>query len=114
MARLLRFDGRRFFVDHVPQGEPVAVDDDMVTSGLGGTVPRGLPVGRVVAVSSSQSELFQQIEVESPVDYSALRDVYVVVRPGPWYAHGASFSITPMDTTSGDDAGPTPREGTGR
>ena len=95
---LLRYDGRRFFVDHVPQGEPVTGGDAMITSGLGGTVPRGIPVGEVVSVRSSPSELFQQIEVESQVDFSALRRVYVVTRPGPWYAHGNVFSIDPADS----------------
>ena len=83
---LLRYDGRRFFVDHVPQGDPVTVGDEIVTTGLGGTVPRGLPVGIVTRVRTSSTELFQEVEVESAVRFSALRRVYVVTRPGPWYA----------------------------
>jgi len=83
---LLRYDGRGFFVDHVPQGDPVVVGDALITSGLGGTVPRGLVVGTVKSVRSSPSELFQDVEVESSVRFSALRRVYVVTRSGPWYA----------------------------
>jgi rod shape-determining protein MreC len=83
---LLRHDGRRFFIDHVPQGDPVRVGDEVVTSGLGGTVPEGLAVGRVTRVRSSPSELFQEVEVESTVRFSALSRVYVVTRDGPWYA----------------------------
>lgn len=83
---LLRHDGRRFFIDHVPQGDPVRVGDEVVTSGLGGTVPKGLVVGRVTRVRSAPSELFQEVEVESAVRFSALDRVYVVTRDGPWYA----------------------------
>lgn len=100
---LLRYDGRRFFVDHVPQGEPVVAGDEMITSGLGGTVPRGIAVGAVVAVRSSPSELFQQVEVESRVEFSALRDVYVITRPGPWYAR--AFSADAADSAATDAGG---------
>lgn len=103
---LLRYDGRRFFVDHVPQGEPVVAGDEMITSGLGGTVPRGLAVGSVVAVRSSPSELFQQVEVESLVDFSALRNVYVITRPGPWYAR--DFSPVQIDSTGAPADGELP------
>jgi rod shape-determining protein MreC len=82
---ILRHDGRRFLMDHVPRGEPVEVGDLLHSSGLGGTVPRGIAVGTVAEVSSSPSELFQQIRVEPLVRFSALNEVYVVVRSGPWY-----------------------------
>jgi rod shape-determining protein MreC len=103
---LLRYDGRRFFVDHVPQGESVMVGDEMFTSGLGGTVPRGIPVGSVVAVRSSPSELFQAVELESPVDFSALRRVYVITRPGPWYARNFEAVVDTQATPPADAADP--------
>lgn len=83
---LLRYDGRSFWMDQVPRGESIAVGARLRTSGLGGTVPRGLPVGTVRAVESSPMELFQEIQVEPAVRFGALRHVYVVVRPGPWYS----------------------------
>ena len=103
MTGLLRYDGRRFFVDHVPQGEPVAVGDPVMSSGLGGTVPRGLNIGTVKAVRSQPSELFQQITVEPFVRFAALDEVYVVTRPGPWYSRAG-------DLTSFQATEPTPDE----
>jgi cell shape-determining protein MreC len=82
---MLRHDGRRFLMDHVPRGEPVEVGHVLHSSGLGGTVPRGIAVGKVAEIQSSPSELFQKITVEPFVRFSALDEVYVVVRSGPWY-----------------------------
>lgn len=97
---LLRYDGRGFFVDHVPQGDPVMVGDELITSGLGGTVPRGLRVGTVTRVRSSASELFQDVEVDCFVNFSALRRVYVVTRPGPWYADIDAPTEAATDSTA--------------
>ena len=96
---LLRFDGRGFHMDHVPQGDPIRGGDELITSGLGGTVPRGLVVGRVTQVRSSASELFQEVEVEPAVRFSALRRVFVVTRPGPWYADVDTPASADSDST---------------
>lgn len=101
---LLRYDGRRFHLDNVPRGEPVAVGDRVVSSGLGRTVPRGLPIGEVTAVVDTEDQHFQEVLVRSNVHFTALRRVYVVTREGPWYARGADFSSAPFD--SGDGGGP--------
>ena len=96
---LLRFDGRGFHMDHVPQGDPIRGGDELITSGLGGTVPRGLVVGRVTQVRSSASELFQEVEVEPAVRFSAPRRVFVVTRPGPWYADVDTPASADSDST---------------
>jgi rod shape-determining protein MreC len=64
---LLRYDGRKFYLDHVPQGEPVQVGDPVMSSGLGQTVPRGLNIGTVKSVEPMPSELFQEIVIETEV-----------------------------------------------
>lgn len=83
---LLHYDGRDFFIDHVPQGEPVAVGDPVMSSGLGGTVPRGLNIGVVASVRSDSRELFQRVEVRSAIRFSGLRRVFVITDDGPWYS----------------------------
>jgi cell shape-determining protein MreC len=84
-------------VDHVPQGDPISAGDQIITSGLGGTVPRGIPVGLVRRVVPSQVDLFQRIEVEAYVKFSALSRVYVITRDGPWYSRRGD-SLIPGDT----------------
>ncbi len=95
---ILRFDGRRFVLDQVPTGEDVHEGDLVITSGLGGTVPRGLPLGRVRQQRARAEDLFQEIEIESPVRFSALRHVYVITRPGPWYLRDDDLSTFVPDS----------------
>lgn len=105
---LLRYDGVNFVMDHVPRAEPIAEGDTLVTSGLGGTVPRGLPVGVVRELRAPATELFQYVEVEPAVRFSALDQVYVVTRPGPWYLRAVSFADRPAPpdsvATNGEEA----------
>jgi rod shape-determining protein MreC len=89
---LLRYDGRQFHIDHVPQGEPVAKGDPVMSSGLGRTVPRGLRIGTVKSVTAVPTELFQQIEVETRVRFSAIRRVFVITDDGPWYTAEDDFA----------------------
>ena len=93
---LLRYDGRRFHIDHIPQGEPVAVGDPIMSSGLGRTVPRGLTIGTVKSVRAVPSELFQQVEVETEVRFSAIRRVFVITDDGPWYSSENDFAPEPQ------------------
>jgi len=90
---ILRYDGRTFFMDYVPQGDPVGVGDPVITSGLGGTVPRGIPVGTIARVQPSEVELFQRIEVKPAIHFSALSQVYVVTRDGPWYSRKSDMIL---------------------
>lgn len=98
---LLRYDGRHFLIDHVPQGEPVAIGDPVISSGLGGTVPRGLKIGTVKDVRADSSELFQEVEVDSPVRFSAIRRVFVITDDGPWYSAENDLGPSAADSVSG-------------
>ena len=104
---LLRYDGRRFHIDHIPQGEPVAVGDPIMSSGLGRTVPRGLTIGTVKSVRAVPSELFQQVEVETEVRFSAIRRVFVITDDGPWYSSENDFAPE-LQADEVPDGGSTP------
>jgi rod shape-determining protein MreC len=96
---LLRYDGHRFMMDQVPRGEPLKVGDIINTSGLGATVPRGLPVGEIEELRSSPSELFQSVFLRPFTRFHALDDVYVVWREGPWYVRPADAELmAPADS----------------
>ena len=103
---LLRYDGRHFFIDHIPQGEPVAKGDPVMSSGLGGTVPRGLNIGIVKDVRSVPSELFQEVEIETPVRFSAIRQVFVITADGPWYSE--ENDLAPQVILPEPESGPRP------
>jgi rod shape-determining protein MreC len=93
---LLRYDGRKFYLDHVPQGEPVQVGDPVMSSGLGQTVPRGLNIGTVKSVEPMPSELFQEIVIETEVRFSTIRRVFVITDDGPWFSSENDFAPEPI------------------
>jgi rod shape-determining protein MreC len=84
-------------MDYVAQREdaPVAVGDIVLTSGLGGVMPRGLVVGQVAEVASADYELFEPIVVRPAVDFSRLEVVLV---------------LTEFEPISVDEIGPEPAD----
>ena len=76
--------GSLFSLDRVDAVEDVLVGDPLVSSGLGGIYPRGVPVGVVTRVENSLDGLFKRIEVRPYVDLSGLQDVFVVRRQVNW------------------------------
>lgn len=70
-------------LDFLPQQADVRAGDRVVTSGIDGIYPRGLPVGVVTSVRRGD-ELFYDIQVEPAVDFGLLNQVYLLsVRPLP-------------------------------
>jgi rod shape-determining protein MreC len=61
----------------LPRQSDVGQGDLVVTSGIDGIYPRGLPVGRVVSVEQGD-ELFLDVEVEPSVDFGRLDQVYLL------------------------------------
>ena len=70
-------------VEYVLKKEAIEVGSDVLTSGLGGSFPRDLPVGKIVAVRRSDASLYQEIEVEPSVSFAHLREVLIVLSPPP-------------------------------
>ena len=56
----------------------INVGDTVITSGLGGNYPQGLPIGRVTDVSGSSQDLFKKVTVEPLVRVSTVRTVLVL------------------------------------
>lgn len=56
----------------------IKVGDSIYTSGIGGRYPRGLYIGKVAKVGESNDKLSQLVEVETPVKFSRLYEVYVL------------------------------------
>ena len=59
-------------------GAGIAVDDIIVTSGLGGVFPRGVPIGRVRAIDDRGSALFHYALVAPVVDFARVDEVLLV------------------------------------
>ncbi len=56
--------------------------DLLITSGMGGIFPKGLPVGLIEAVKKDQFGLFQQVTAIPTIDFSYLEEVMVIVGGG--------------------------------
>ena len=59
-------------------GAGIQVGDLVVTSGLGGLVPRGIPIGRVRAIDDRGSALFHSATITPVVDLSRIDEVLLV------------------------------------
>lgn len=71
--------GLGLLADAILQTDPVSVGNEVVTSGVGGDVPRGLFVGTVQEIRPSEDHLFRQAVLASPVDASKLETVFVIM-----------------------------------
>ena len=61
------------------EGAGIQVDDVIVTSGVGGLFPRGIPVGRVRAIDDRGSALFHYALLSPTVDFARLEEVLLLV-----------------------------------
>lgn len=68
-----------------PMSEDVQlkVGDTLVTSGMGGTCPAGIPVGKVSEVKKRTEGLSRLIEVRPLVNFTRLDKVLVIIMPEP-------------------------------
>lgn len=70
--------GLGILYDMVLQSDALRAGDEVITSGIGSNLPRGLYVGKVQEVHSSDDQLFQQATIVSPIKTSALQFVFVL------------------------------------
>ena len=62
----------------VRTSEQVSAGDVIVTSGLGGVFPKGLPIGEVASVESNPGDLYLTIVVDLYADPSRVEEVLVI------------------------------------
>ncbi len=66
------------YLEWVDQSHQISIGEVVVTSGLGGRMPRDLIIGRVVDVQRIEADLFQRAEVQPAVDFNSLEVVFVI------------------------------------
>lgn len=59
------------------------IGDLLVTSGMGGVFPKGLPLGLVSQVEKDPFSLFQRVRAQTAADFSHLEEVLVIVGEDP-------------------------------
>ena len=71
-------------LDRVRKQDRVKVGDEIVTagwraSGLSSLYPKGIPIGKVTSVGQTDTDLFQQVQIDPFVDFGSLDAVLVLV-----------------------------------
>ncbi len=75
--------GGDLIMDFIPQGAIFSVGEVVLTSGLGGRFPKGIPVGQVIEIRQRDIEVFQQAVVRPTVDFDSLEVAMVVTNFDP-------------------------------
>jgi len=70
-------------LDYVLKSSDVHVGDVVVTSGLGGIFPKGIPVGEVTDVEDHPGELFKDVRIRPAVDFSKLEELLIILKEDP-------------------------------
>ncbi len=73
--------GGKARMKYIPLLSTVQVGDPVVTSGLTGGFPKGVPVGTITSIQKDEGGLFQSAEVRPEVDFTKLEEVLVVTAP---------------------------------
>jgi rod shape-determining protein MreC len=69
--------GNGLQLDQVPQSEEVLKDDLIITSGLGGELPKGIILAKVGEIQKVSGSIFQQIELLPMVDFAKISKVMI-------------------------------------
>jgi rod shape-determining protein MreC len=75
--------GGNLLMDYIPQAESFSVGEVVLTSGLGGRFPKGIPIGQVIEIRQRDIDVFQQAVVRPTVDFPRLELVMVVTNFDP-------------------------------
>ena len=67
-------------INYLSQQSHVAVGDDVVTAGLGGVFPPGIPIGKVTDVSLSAEGFFRVAKVLPATEFGSLKEVLILQR----------------------------------
>ena len=68
----------------VPTHAGIHAGDTLITSGLGGIFPKGIPVGTVQEVRKSDLEVVRQMAVTPFQEFTTLEEVFVMEKEADW------------------------------
>jgi rod shape-determining protein MreC len=77
---IVKGNGKGFDLQYVLKNNEVNVGDTVLTSGMGGVFPKGLPLGTVEKVVRNRRGMFQQIEVTPAVNFEQLEYLVIILQ----------------------------------
>ncbi len=75
--------GGDLLMDYLPQGNELAPGEIVLTSGIGGKFPKGIPIGQVIQINQRDIDVYQQAVIRPTVDFASLELVAVVTNFDP-------------------------------
>jgi len=66
---------------YIPLLSTVRSGDRVITSGLTGGFPRGLPIGVITSIDKTEGDLFQSAEIVPDTDLTRLEEVLIITAP---------------------------------
>jgi rod shape-determining protein MreC len=72
--------GGRCALEFALREDDVMVGDPVISSGVGGIFPKGLPIGEITMVKKGEHGIFQTVEVRPAVNVTRLEEVLVLLQ----------------------------------
>lgn len=95
-------------VKFIPRNDPVSPGEILLSSGLGGVFPKGIPVARVVEVTPADVSLFQRVYAEPLLALRYYEELLVLSRTDGFDA--GQPVMTPAVTNASSPGAPQPDE----
>lgn len=77
---IVRYEPERgLILDYLPIDGQLKQGDLVISSGLGGVFPEGLPVAVVEAVRRDETEMFARVSLRATVNFNAIDELYALV-----------------------------------
>ncbi len=77
--------GGDLILNYISRDSKVKKGNAIVTSGLGGVFPKGIYIGTVEEIDQKSFSLYKEIKITSPIDFSRIEEVMVIINPPPEY-----------------------------
>lgn len=77
---VIKGDNLGYRLDYVLKESEIAEDDLIVTSGMGGVFPKGLPIGQVIDIGKNKRGMFHTITVRPAVEFRNLEYVTIIMQ----------------------------------
>jgi rod shape-determining protein MreC len=90
-------NGRTFFISYRTHAD-IAQGDTVITSGLGGIYPKGLPVGTIQSVKDGNDPLFKKAYLDPFADFERLEEVFIIKRKPQWAAFRQELDSLVIET----------------
>lgn len=73
-----RDDKGGLFIDFIPKSENLEIGERIITSGMDNLYPKGILIGKIESIDTSDNQIFKKITITSAVDFSKLESVFII------------------------------------